>query len=1013
MHARTLFVALVTLSLPAQASDRVPVDDALRDWRARFGSRWTAAIDPVTGRAEMLYGASASWAGTPVTDEEWLQRGRLAIDAARELVGVDAATLVPSKVTLLPLGWIGSGDKWSVEFRQVLGGVDVVGGDSVCLFDARGALLSIQNHALTEVADVDLDPTFPADLAREQARLAFEKEHAPNADSIQGPALVVLPVDRPQGRVGLLAWQIDVEWFPSGAEPVGRRYWIDARTGHPLRDETNVHHFDISGTISTMATPGTKSDTAANPETAQPAKYMRIQYSGGTVHTDANGNFVLPGVNAPEAVTLSYLGQFADIDDQPSGVTHSEVVNLVPGPGNNVLLNAGAVDTITSQANVFNHVSTVRDWIRATIPTDSTADILYVGHVNIAATCNASFSGNAINFYAAGGNCNNTAFSTVVAHEQGHWLNVRYGTNNGSDGMGEGNADVFALYAFDTPLNGEGFFLSGAAVRTGNNTRQFCGDCNPACFGEVHRDGEPWMGAAWKLRQNLNASLGNVAGDQAADLLFLSWMNAYNQRQIRSIIELQWLILDDNDANLANGTPHAADIKNGFRAQGFPGYDIEFTSVTTVPDRSCEEASYPVAASVRTLQGTTITGVSLRWRVNGGAWVTSAMTPGGGDLWNGLIPYVVSPADVDYQVTATDSAGNTKVGFCGTRTFFVGEIAAIVTEGFESSGAWITGTQPSAANQNNDWQRGTPGGKSGTSQGVPWSDPALAGSGTACYGNDLGGSGFNGAYQADIDSFLQSPAFDCTGQAGVKLIFKRWLTVEKSQFDVARILVNGTEVWRNPVSDHLLDTSWTTQQIDISAIADNNPSVTIQFELRTDGGLELGGWQIDALSLGRVVRAPQCAPIQSFCAGDGTLATPCPCGNFGAAGHGCADFLNPTGGLMTATGAPGANNVVLSTSALPGSALGVYLQQDGLAQTAFQNGVMCAGGNLIRLKVRGAVNGASSLPDASDTQSLSAMGLVAPGSGARRYYSLWYRGGFPGFCSPAAANLTNSIMVAW
>jgi hypothetical protein len=261
--------------------------------------------------------------------------------------------------------------------------------------------------------------------------------------------------------------------------------------------------------------------------------------------------------------------------------------------------------------------------------------------------------------------------------------------------------------------------------------------------------------------------------------------------------------------------------------------------------------------------------------------------------------------------------------------------------------------------------------------------------------------------------YLRSTPFDCTGQTGVQLIFKRWLTVEKSQFDVARILVNSVEVWRNPVATNLLDTGWTTQSIDISAQADNNASVEIQFELQTDGGLELGGWQVDELALGRIVRAPQCAPIQGFCAGDGGLATACPCGNFGTSGHGCADALAPTGGFLVASGLPSTNNVVLSASSLPTAALGVYLQQDGLNEFVFQNGVMCGGGTLLRLKVRGSVGGASSLPDGTDTQSLSAFGLVTPGSGARRYYSLWYRGGIPTYCSPAAANLTNGVMVTW
>jgi len=101
--------------------------------------------------------------------------------------------------------------------------------------------------------------------------------------------------------------------------------------------------------------------------------------------------------------------------------------------------------------------------------------------------------------------------------------------------------------------------------------RQFCGDTHGGCYGEVHADGEVWMGAAWKVRDNLNTSLGNTQGDLTANTIFLAWMNAYNQSQIRSIIETQWVTLDDDDGILQNGSPHFADIDNGFRTQGFPG----------------------------------------------------------------------------------------------------------------------------------------------------------------------------------------------------------------------------------------------------------------------------------------------------------------------------------------------------------------------------------------------------------------------------------------------------------
>jgi hypothetical protein len=167
-----------------------------------------------------------------------------------------------------------------------------------------------------------------------------------------------------------------------------------------------------------------------------------------------------------------------------------------------------------------------------------------------------------------------TAYSTIVNHEFGHWMNDRYGTGNGGDGMGEGNADTWSEYIYDTPIIGQDFCGTGCSLRSGNNNRQFCGDCCGGCYGEVHTDGEVWMGAAWKVRARLEASNGQATGAMIANGLFLGWMNGYNQPTIRSIIETQWLTLDDNDGNINNGTPHFNDIDLAFRAQGFPGHTI-------------------------------------------------------------------------------------------------------------------------------------------------------------------------------------------------------------------------------------------------------------------------------------------------------------------------------------------------------------------------------------------------------------------------------------------------------
>ena len=55
-----------------------------------------------------------------------------------------------------------------------------------------------------------------------------------------------------------------------------------------------------------------------------------------------------------------------------------------------------------------------------------------------------------------------------------------------------------------------------------------------------------------------------LTNQQIADALFINWMNAYNQTEIRSVIETQWLTLDDDDGNIDNGTPHYPEINQGF-----------------------------------------------------------------------------------------------------------------------------------------------------------------------------------------------------------------------------------------------------------------------------------------------------------------------------------------------------------------------------------------------------------------------------------------------------------------
>ena len=147
-----------------------------------------------------------------------------------------------------------------------------------------------------------------------------------------------------------------------------------------------------------------------------------------------------------------------------------------------------------------------------------------------------------------------------------------------------------------------------------------------------------------------------------------------------------------------------------------------------------------------------------------------------------------------------------------------------------------------------------------------------------------------------------------------------------------------------------------------------------------------------------------------YCFGDNT-GTPCPCGNPGATGQGCANGSG-AGAVLSAAGSTsaGAANLVLSGSNLIAFQPGLYFQGDaqvnGGAGVPFGDGIRCAGTNVLRLEVRTAdANGQS-----STTVDLVAQGGVVAGQTVN--YQLWYRDPSTSPCG-TGFNLSNGLSVTF
>ena len=145
-----------------------------------------------------------------------------------------------------------------------------------------------------------------------------------------------------------------------------------------------------------------------------------------------------------------------------------------------------------------------------------------------------------------------------------------------------------------------------------------------------------------------------------------------------------------------------------------------------------------------------------------------------------------------------------------------------------------------------DWAFGVPlggGGEHGEA------DPTAGYTGSNVLGYNLAGD-----YPANLaETHLTTTAIDCSELYVVTLKFQRWLGVEQPAYDHAYIRVsndgvNFTTVWEN--TDEVADNAWTEVEYDISAIADQQPTVYVRWTMgATDDSYQYCGWNIDDVEI--------------------------------------------------------------------------------------------------------------------------------------------------------------------
>lgn len=345
-----------------------------------------------------------------------------------------------------------------------------------------------------------------------------------------------------------------------------------------------------------------------------------------SVCTDANGYYTYPG----GSVSSQLDGCYVRINDACGAISLSSSGSYLhfglsggtdcttPGVG-------GAGNTHAARTG-FYHLSTINRKAASYLPGNAWLNGVLTANMNINNYCNAYWSPSAgtVNFYRSGGGCSNTGeIAAVFLHEWGHGMDQNSGGTASEQGSGEAVGDTFAFiqtrnacigpnftpgvpcYNCNASCTGvrdlASFALNGShtIAKPANVTSNTGIDCDRwSC--PYYYYGQPYMGpmgyeghcesyiagsANWDLAQKLVAAHGTETGWARMEWIWYNSLvaskSAYQvasggqcnpSATVNGCGATNWynvfLVADDDDGNLANGTPNKCRIWEALDAHG-------------------------------------------------------------------------------------------------------------------------------------------------------------------------------------------------------------------------------------------------------------------------------------------------------------------------------------------------------------------------------------------------------------------------------------------------------------
>ena len=602
-----------SLDVATTPLSQLPATEALRaGWDAFkrvHGGDWSVYLDRRSGAPMLVEGKGIRWAlpGTP-TPDAFEPALRAFLSANRTILLADDTELALDRDASTQL----TPETWQIVFDHVVSGVRV-DGEKYLFTIGYGNLISFGASRWSRIEASpfpDLEPSEAVDrlfaymqitgaeqvsvLGKPALELVARRAAAPGVAAPAGP--YTGPTGAGYGSA--LVWTVAVKVAGEPGTWVGR---IDAHSGDVVSFVDDNKYGEAKGGVYPLSNDHNCPDGCLQ---STPLPYANITGLGPSQNANALGVFNCSPQGGVATTTLA--GQYIRVSDNCGSISESVTcdgdLDLQSNSGTDCATPAGASAGNTNSARTsYYHLNRIAEHARTWLPGRVWLTQQLNDNVNLNNTCNAYWDGANVNFFKSGGGCANTGeLAGVFLHEWGHGLDQNDG--GGFDNPSEAYADITSIMSTHVSCLGRGFTASncggyGDACLSCTGIRELdwghhasntpatpngfaathCPGGGAPCGREVHCEGEIGGETLWDfaVRDLTAAGLDQATAWQVADKLWYksrngSGGNGWNCSLPNSdgCSANSWFSklrnVDDDDGNLANGTPHAAAIYAAF-----------------------------------------------------------------------------------------------------------------------------------------------------------------------------------------------------------------------------------------------------------------------------------------------------------------------------------------------------------------------------------------------------------------------------------------------------------------